>query len=92
MSITKIPSFTQWLNEGYELPKDIPFAEWVKRAKDIRRKRIKEISETIGVTRVTILNIEKGDFMKEIYLYNIVNIAGKPLVFQYRGEYFLVQP
>lgn len=92
MSISKIQSFTQWLNEGYELPKDVPFEDWKRRAKNIRRERIEKIASAIGVTRVTILNIEKGDFMKEIYLHNIVHCAAKPLVFQYRGDYFLVQP
>jgi len=93
MAVKKILTLDQWLDEGYENPKETDFKTWNKKAKELKQERIEMICQCLDIVPMTIYNISKGDFKpKEHYWQAIVDIAEQPILFNHKKEYFIVHP
>jgi hypothetical protein len=93
MAITKLLTLEQWLEEGYENPKETDFKTWNRTAKELKQNRVNMICEVLDVSVPTISNICKGDFKpKEHYWESIAELAGQPILFNHKKEFYIVTP
>jgi len=91
---SKIITLQEWVEESYQTTAgDMPTAKWAALAKELRKKRIKDICELTEKGEATINNAMKGKaYFTRLEREAIVKMIGKPILFTFKEQNIVTTP
>ena len=93
MDEIEVKSLEDWVNEGITYPKtDLSHKEWVEQAKNVKRYRVKKLSDLLDRCEASIMRYVKGDVPSPEVRKAIAEVIGEPILWKVENRFIVTKP